>query len=204
MYFKLKCPAKLYSCIFVKIRSPLKALLLKYKSVLRFIALFLGTYLLLGLLYGLYLKASEGGTYPPDVITHLVARQSSDLLNSIGYNAEVVPGESKPMMKLVVEGKFLAQIIQGCNSLSIIILFTSFIVAFAQRFRKTLLFIFAGSVLIYAVNILRIAILSVALYEYPQHKDILHGVVFPGLIYGMVFLLWMIWIRMLKPVKSDA
>ncbi|MCW5518718.1 exosortase family protein XrtF [Aureitalea sp. L0-47] len=182
----------------------MKALLFKYRSVLRFIALFLGTYVLLSLCYGLYLKLSEGGEYPPDVITHLVAKQSSDLLNSFGYDAEVVPGESKPMMKLIVEGKFLAQIIQGCNSLSIIILFTSFIVAFAERFRKTLLFILAGGVLVYAVNILRIAILSVALYEYPQHKEILHGVVFPGLIYSMVFLLWMLWIRMLKTKVGDA
>lgn len=182
----------------------MKALLFKYRSVLRFIALFLGTYIILSLLYGLYLKLSEKGAYPPDVVTHLVAKQSSDLLNSIGYDAEVVPGDSKPMMKLVVEGKFLAQIIQGCNSLSIIILFASFIVAFAEKFRKTLLFILAGGVLIYAVNILRIAVLSVALYEYPEHKEILHGVVFPGLIYGMVFMLWMLWIRMVKTKESNA
>ena len=28
-------------------------------------------------------------------------------------------------------------------------------------------------------------------------------VVFPGLIYGMVFLLWMLWVRLVKPKKYE-
>lgn len=176
----------------------MKALLVKYRSVLRFVGLFLGTYLLLSLAYGLYLHFSANGSYPPDIITNLVARQSSELLNSLGYDARVVPGDYEPIMQLYVEGKFLARIIEGCNAISIMILFISFVVAFAETFKKTLLFILAGSVLIYAVNILRIAVLAMALYEFPSHKEVLHGVVFPGLIYSMVFLLWMLWIRMLN------
>lgn len=188
-----------YNPVFLlKVCRYLKALLLKYKSVLRFVVLFLGTYLVLSLLYGLYLKMAEGSEYPPDIITHLVARQSSSVINSLGYVASVVPDSSEPIMQLYVENKFLARIIEGCNAVSIIILFIAFVIAFAERFKKTFLFILAGAVLIYAVNILRIVILAVALYEYPQHKELLHGVVFPGLIYGMVFVLWMIWIRMLK------
>lgn len=176
----------------------MKALLTKYKPVIRFIGLFLGSYLLLSLVYGIYLNAAEGGKYPPDIITNLVAKQSSSVINSLGYVASVVPDATEPTMQLYVENKFLARIIEGCNAVSIIILFISFIIAFAERLKKTILFILAGAVLIYAVNILRIVILAVALYEYPQHKELLHGVVFPGLIYGMVFILWMLWIRMLK------
>lgn len=159
--------------------------------------------MLLSILYGIYLNISEGGSYPPDVITNLVAKQSSDVINSLGYTARVIPDTTEPTMKLYVEGKFLARIIEGCNAVSIIILFISFIIAFAEKFKKTLLFIFAGAVLIYAVNILRIVILAITLFEYPEQKELLHGVVFPGMIYGMVFILWMIWIRMLKTLKSD-
>lgn len=188
-----------YNPVFLlKVCRHLKALLLKYKSVLRFVVLFLGSYLLLSLLYGLYLNIAEGSEYPPDIITHLVARQSSSVINSLGYVASVVPDASEPTMQLYVENKFLARIIEGCNAVSIIILFMAFVIAFAERLKKTLLFILAGAVLIYAVNILRIVVLAVALYEYPEHKELLHGVVFPGLIYGMVFILWMLWIRMLK------
>lgn len=125
------------------------------------------------------------------------------MLNSFGYKAEVLPHASEPTMKLFVEGKFLARIIEGCNAISIIILFIAFIVAFSESFKKTVLFIFAGSVIIYAINVIRIVILAIMLYKFPDHKELLHGVVFPGLIYGMVFVLWMIWVRMLNP-KSGA
>ncbi|MEM7085116.1 MAG: exosortase family protein XrtF [Bacteroidota bacterium] len=180
----------------------MKALFYKYRSVIRFVALFLGTYLLLTLLYGLYLNLSKEGAYPPDYITHLVAKQSSTLINSFDYHANVIPHEARPTMKLFVEGQYLAQIIEGCNAISIIILFVAFVAAFAQRFRKTLFFMLAGAVIIYAVNILRIAILAIALYRYPDHEQILHRVVFPGIIYGMVFILWMIWVRIVSKRKE--
>lgn len=176
----------------------MKDLFRKYKSVIRFVVLFLGTYLILTLAYSLYLHLSKGSSYPPDYITNLVAKQSSNLLNDFGYEAEVVPHETQPTMKLFVENQYLARIIEGCNAVSIIILFIAFIVAFAENLRKTLLFIFAGAVLIYAVNIIRIAILAMALHKYPNYETVLHGVVFPGIIYGMVFLLWMLWVRMLS------
>jgi exosortase family protein XrtF len=182
----------------------LKDLFVKYKSVVHFVVLFLGTYLVLTLLYALYLEQSKGSHYPPDFVTNLVAKQSSTLVNSFGYQAQVVPHEAQPTMKLFVEGTYLARIIEGCNAISIIILFIAFIIAFAQNFKKTALFILAGAVLIYAVNIVRITILAVALYEYPAYENVLHSVVFPGIIYGMVFLLWMLWVRMLTKKPKDA
>ncbi|NND61657.1 MAG: exosortase family protein XrtF [Flavobacteriaceae bacterium] len=176
----------------------MKALLQKYRSVIRFVVLFLGTYLVLTLIYSLYLSLSKGGAYPPDFITNLVAKQSSSLLNGFGVAANVVPHETQPTMKLFVEGQYLARIIEGCNAVSIIILFISFIISFAEKWKKTLLFIFAGAALIYGVNIIRISVLSVALYHYPEQESLLHGIVFPGIIYGMVFLLWMFWVRSLS------
>jgi exosortase family protein XrtF len=177
--------------------SHLKELLIKYKPVVRFILLFLGSYVVLSSCYAFYLNMSQGGNYYPDYITHLVANQCSAFIGSF-ENAVVEPHAAEPSMKLLVNGKFVARIIEGCNSISIIILFTSFVIAFAQKFKKTLLFLLAGAVLIYTVNILRIVFLAYALYHYPEYEKILHSVVFPGIIYGMVFLLWMLWVRTLK------
>ena len=176
----------------------MRSLFTKYKSVIRFIVLFLGTYLVLTVFYSIYLNLSKGGNYAPDFITNLVAKQSSAVINSFGYSAEVIPHDRVPTMKLIVNGKYLAHIIEGCNSVSVIILFIAFIIAFSQRLRKTLLFILSGAVIIYTVNILRIAILAIALFNYPQYREVLHTVIFPGLIYGMVFILWMIWVRTIK------
>jgi exosortase family protein XrtF len=126
------------------------------------------------------------------------------VLNVLGYQATIEPKDNLPVLKLNVEGVYLAQIIEGCNALSVIILFIAFVVAFAAGFKKTIMFLLAGSVLIYGINILRIVILSIALYEYPQYEEILHGVVFPAIIYGIVFLLWVLWVRQLKPEIPQA
>tara|TARA_R110000787_G_scaffold96415_8_gene199839 strand:- start:1460 stop:1891 length:432 start_codon:yes stop_codon:yes gene_type:complete len=137
------------------------------------------------------------GNYYPDFITNLVAKQSSELISSFGYEAKVMPHDTETSMKLYINQTYLARIVEGCNAVSIIILFIAFIISFAEKLKKTLLFLFAGGALIYAVNILRIAILAIAIYKYPEYTETLHEVVFPAIIYGMVFLLWMIWVRML-------
>lgn len=179
----------------------MKALFVKYKGVLTFLLLFGGVYTLLSFVYGLYLSGSEGGSYPPDFITNLVAKQSTAVIETFGYEALIQPHPNQPSMELFVNNEYLARIVEGCNAISIMILFFSFVIAFYQKFKKTFLFLIAGSVLIYTANIFRIAILAIALYTYPEHEHFLHGVVFPALIYGMVFLLWLLWVRMLTPKK---
>lgn len=151
----------------------------------------------------MYLHFSKSGNYHPDYITELVAKQSSSLISSFNYSADIIPHEISPTMKLYVNGQYLARIIEGCNAVSIMILFIAFVVAFAQKLKKTLLFLLAGSVLIYGVNIIRIAILAITLYHYPQYEKMLHGVVFPGIIYGMVFILWMLWVRRISKIKNN-
>jgi exosortase family protein XrtF len=125
-----------------------------------------------------------------------VARQSAGLISALGYNAEIIAHESKAQMVLNINGRYLASIIEGCNSVSVIILFVAFILAFFQNFKKTFLFILCGSLFLYVVNVIRIAVLAIALYNFPSQEKFLHRVVFPGIIYGMVFLLWMLWIKL--------
>ncbi len=182
----------------------MKELLIKYKPVLKFVALFLGTYFVLSLFYSFYLNISENGNYYPDFVTNLVANQSSGIINAIGYASFVKADVVEPMIRLYVENNYLAKIIEGCNSISVIILFTAFIISFAEKFKKTVLFILAGSLLIYVVNIFRIVLLSTILYHYPQCENILHTVIFPSIIYGMTFILWIVWIKMLPPIKPKS
>jgi exosortase family protein XrtF len=181
----------------------LKTLFTKYKTVIRFVILFLGTYLVLSFFYGMYLNISEGGSYHPDFITSMVAKQSTAIISGFGYETEIMAQNNNSQMELYINKKYLGSIVEGCNALSIIILFVAFIVAFAQNFKKTFLFILAGAVLIYGVNIIRIVILVIALHHYPEYEKVLHGVVFPALIYEMVFILWMLWVKKLLP-KTEA
>lgn len=173
----------------------MKKIFTKYKSVIQFILTFLLVYIGLSLVYKFYLNASVGSHYYPDYFTNLVAQQSEALLNTIGYSTQVIKHPDEPSMKLIVNGKYLARIIEGCNAISVIILFISFVIAFSGKLKTTFFFVLAGSVIVYAVNLARIIILTVGLYHYPSHTDFLHTVVFPGIIYGVVFLLWMLWVN---------
>lgn len=160
-------------------------------------------YIGLSIVYKLYLNASVGSQYYPDYVTNLVAYQSEALLNTVGYNTEVARHPDEPSMKLLVNGKYIAKIIEGCNAISVIILFISFIIAFSGKIKTTVLFLLTGSVLIYAVNLVRIVILSIGLYHYPSRSEILHTVIFPAIIYGMVFLLWMLWVNRFSNIGKN-
>ncbi len=152
-------------------------------------------------MYKLYLDYSEGSAYYPDYLTNLVAKQSESLIQTFGYNASIAPHPDEPSMKLIINEKFVARVVEGCNSVSIIILFIAFMIAFAGELKTTFFYILAGSVLIYVVNLLRIVILSVGLYHYPWRREELHTVIFPLIIYGMVFLLWMFWVNRFATLK---
>lgn len=167
----------------------------KYKSVLRFTLIFLGSYFIFSLFYNIYLDLSQNGKYYPDFFTHLVALQSKTLIESLGYTAQIIPHPNEPSMKLFLNNYFLVRIVEGCNSISIIILFISFVLSFFSNYRNTLLYILGGAVIVYSMNVIRIAILSIGIYEYPAHAEFLHSIVFPLIIYGTVFILWIIWVR---------
>jgi exosortase/archaeosortase family protein len=97
--------------------------------------------------------------------------------------------------QIIYHNKYVSRIIEGCNALSVIILFIAFIIAFSGKLKNTIVFILLGSILIHVLNVGRIALLSIALYHFPQYQHLLHGVVFPLIIYGVVFLLWVIWVN---------
>lgn len=168
-------------------------LIKKYKPVLRFILTFLGSYVVLVLLYQFFLNfyIPKG---VPDPITELVGKQTEAFVSSLGYEAMVAPSSMYPLMNLSVNNIFIARIIEGCNSVSIIILFLAFMLSFIGKLKPTLIFILAGTAIIYSMNVIRIGLLSIGLYEMPQYSSLFHQLLFPLVIYGAVFILWIVWI----------
>ncbi len=182
----------------------MQELIKKYRPVIRFILTFLSVYIVLSVGYKFYLDLSDGSKYYPDYLTHTVAKQSQDILNSFGYETQVEPHTDEPTMKIIVRDKYVARVVEGCNSISVIILFIAFIIAFSGKFKVTLFYLLAGSTLIYVVNLLRIAILSIGLFHYPWRREILHVDIFPSIIYGMVFILWMVWVNRFSKLNSKS
>lgn len=146
----------------------------------------------------MYLKYATSTQYYPDIATHLVALQSESVINSLGYDVTIAPNKREPAMNIVRSGRVLARVVEGCNAISVMLLFVAFVIAFFDGKKKTFLFIFGGLALIYGMNVLRIALLTVGIIEYPEHTELLHGTIFPAVIYGTVFLLWLGWINAYK------
>jgi len=173
------------------------------KTVIIFLIKFFGTYLVLFLIYSFYLSKNQktNTVFACAPITRMVAEQSQYVLNLIGYDSEIEQNKTEMSVKLFVNKTYVARVVEGCNAISIIILFIAFIVAFASGFKKTALYILFGSLIIYLINIFRIAIIALAIYKYPEYENVLHTIIFPGIIYGITFLLWFIWIQKFSKLK---
>ncbi|MEX1381949.1 exosortase family protein XrtF [Lutibacter sp.] len=174
------------------------------KTVIIFLAKFFGTYMLLFLLYSSYLSKNQttAAFFACTPITKTVAEQSQYLLNLVGFDAKIEQHASELSIKLFINSMYVARVVEGCNAVSIIILFIAFIVAFASGFKKTALYILFGSLIIYIINIVRIAIIALAIYKYPAYENVLHAIIFPSIIYGITFLLWFIWIQKFSKLKE--
>ena len=183
---------KLYK--FVK-NQDLKEYFIQYKPFLLFLGKFLLTYALLTFLYQMYLNQFDKTTFEVDGFTKFVAVQTHDLLFFFNENVSIAPHQSQSSVKLFYENQYVARIVEGCNALSVIILFVAFVVAFKGKVKTTILFILVGAVFIHILNIGRIALLAVALHHLPEYETLLHGVIFPLFIYGVVFILWVIWVN---------
>jgi len=173
----------------------LKKYLITYKPFLLFLVKFFLAYLLLSYLYESYLGQFNTKKFEVDKFTQLIAKQAKDVLLVFNQEVSIVSNPKEPAINFVFNKKYIVRIIEGCNGLSIIILFISFIIAFSGKARTTILFIISGSLLIHILNVLRISILCVLLYYFPEQQHLLHGVVFPLFIYGVVLLLWIIWVN---------
>lgn len=177
---------------------------MKQRKVILFLLKFFASYFLLFVIYSYYLQKTQkkGEVFACSPITVKVAEQTEDVLGFLGYNVANMQHDKELSVKLIVEGQYTARVIEGCNSISIIILFIAFIVAFPGTWKATILYAVVGSTLIYGVNVLRIAFLTVMLYKYPDEQIFLHNVVFPLIIYGFTFLLWVLWVHKFSNYKK--
>lgn len=174
--------------------SSLENYVKKYRPFLLFLGKFFLTYLLATVVYQWYLSGFDANQHDVDDITQSVGKQSRLALQLFG-DAGLDRHPSQPSMRLYFEGKYVARIIEGCNAISVMILFAAFVVAFAGRLKQTVLFILAGSAIIHILNVFRIALLCVLIYHFPENEHFLHGVLFPLIIYSVVFLLWVVWVN---------
>ncbi len=176
----------------------------KRKTIIKFLLKFFIAYFLFLGVYSIYLKQTQerAPVFSCSPITKAVAQHTEAVASLLGYDTIIRQTNDELSMMLFVENVYAVPIVEGCNSISIIILFLSFIIAFSGSIKATIIFGIFGSIAIYAINILRILALSKLMYVYPEYQGILHDLFFPAIIYGTVFILWVIWVNKFSYLKK--
>ena len=160
-----------------------------------FLAKFLGSYLVLIFIYQLFLNNVKDNVFHVDSFTASVSHQTKMILDFWGYNVELVRHQTEESIRILIDGTPIVRIVEGCNAMSVMILFVAFIIAFSGKFLRTTLYILFGIVLIHVLNIFRISILIVGMLKYRQYESLMHDIIFPLFIYGVVFGLWVLWVN---------
>ena len=177
----------------------------KNRTIIIFLLKFFVTYFILSGIYSIYLKQTQEkiNFFSCSPITKTVANHVQQTANILGYDAYVEQNSNELSMKLMLNDKYVSRIIEGCSSISVIILFLSFIIAFAGSLKATIIFGLFGSIMIYVVNILRIIVLGILYYRFPKYQDVLHDLLFPAVIYGLTFILWITWVKFYSNINKN-
>ncbi|MDO4224413.1 MAG: exosortase family protein XrtF [Bergeyella zoohelcum] len=162
-----------------------------FKPAFGILLRFLIIYLILLGIYQFYLNQYSDSLDPASI---WMAERVTDLQNTLGYPSSLTPMPEKQSYYFYVSGAYRTRMIEGCNSLSIMILFVAFVMAFYRGY-KTFIFTFLGLAFLLITNILRIAGINIVGVISEEYFKIAHDYFFPAIIYGGVVLLWLIWIK---------
>ncbi|NDI97710.1 exosortase family protein XrtF [Flavobacterium sp. LaA7.5] len=197
-FFTTNVFIKPHFILLIFVKNYLMSVWQKNRPFFLFLIKFGLSYLILSVLYSLYLRQFDADNFEVDGMTTLVAQQSEYIVEVIGKEAHIKPHLKEASYVFYVNNDSVARIVEGCNAVSVMILFTAFIIAFSTTFKRTSLYIIAGIVLIHILNIVRIALLGLGFYYYPQYEELMHDILFPLFIYGVVFALWVVWVMKLS------
>jgi exosortase family protein XrtF len=101
-------------------------------------------------------------------------------------------------MDIFASGKLILSIADGCNGLELFILYAGFIICLPASLWRKAIFLFFGSLMIFLVNILRCAILTLIALHYPRYLNFSHHYVFTFLVYIFIFSLWLLYTKKLS------
>ena len=172
-----------------------------FLPVLKILLRFVVIYIVFVLLYQFYLNHYENEVVDP--FTRWVAIQVAGLQGLFGFPTVLVDHLKLHSILFQTDGKYTTRMVEGCNVISVAILFSAFILAFYKG-AKTFLYVAVGLLILHILNIFRIALLNIIYINYPEYVKVGHDYIFPAIIYGGVIVLWLIWIQFfaLKKVEN--
>ena len=164
----------------------------EFKPAFRFLFIFVGLYLAGNIVYGLWIESYK---YLPDPATREVTRQTSNVLNVLGYHTTSTENTQGPTAFISNDERIILTMYEGCNGINVMIVFVAFLAAFGGSLKKLSWFLPVGIVLIHLSNLARIALLYFVAVGYHHYFYYVHKYVFTAAIYVMVFALWIVWVK---------
>ena len=160
----------------------------------------MGIYVVGNFLYGLYVTGYKPA---PDPATHWVTNQTAFVVTVSGWPSEIEDNSRKPTTNLKYQGKNILAVYEGCNGINTMIIFVAFLFAFGPVTKTLIWFVPLGLSIIHIVNLARIALLFwVSIYN-PDYMYFMHKYFFTAVLYIVIFLLWVWWVRKLTAVKRE-
>jgi exosortase family protein XrtF len=168
------------------------------KPAFRFLAIFVGLYLGLNILYGLWITSCDPEVDPA---TTVVTRQSSFLLNLLGEKTSTEPKESTPSIAILNPSGVAISVFEGCNGINVMIVFVSFLFAFGGQRKRMIWFLLLGIVIIYLANLIRVMTLYYVAEYWATYFYYAHKYVLTAFLYALVFVLWWFWIEKVSGIS---
>lgn len=172
----------------------------EFKPAIRFVLIFLVSYLIGNLAYGLWINSLLG---TPDFLTVLVSKNTSSILNSFGFSTMPALSETSPVVFMKSGGKNILNIYEGCNGVNVMIVFVSFLFAFNEKIKALSWFVPVGVIIIHFFNLIRIVWLFRLAISGSHYFYYFHKYFFTAIIYVVVFSLWGVWIAYAGQTKKN-
>ena len=129
-------------------------------------------------------------------LIQLIISQTESLLTWMGY--DLLIADPQYTAHLGIANTSGVVVGNPCDGLSLFILFASFLIVFKGKIWFKILYICFGVLTIHFLNVARVFALTLIVKYSPESLDFHHSYTFTLIIYLVIFLMWMLRIKVYK------
>jgi exosortase family protein XrtF len=153
-------------------------------------------------LYILYQFVIRRYTYYDQRFIGSIIQSADLLLQWLGYKTFKVL-QDRDLQVIGIDGSNGVWVGSNCNAITLFALFAVFIISYPGNQKHKWWYLVLGMITIHLLNILRVAALAIIARNSPLSLDFNHTYTFTFLIYGYIFLLWMIWVSRFARIRHE-
>lgn len=143
-------------------------------------------------LYFLYEFGIKRHTLIDQSFIRIIINTSESILHFLGYTTFKVLSDNE-FQVIGIDGSNGVWVGAACNASTLFFLFAVFVLAYPGHQKSKIWYVPLGILSIHFLNILRVTALALIAFYKPELLDLNHTYTFTFIVYGYIFLLWMLW-----------